>query len=137
MFSRNIPVLANRWFFAGSFRKCCDPLNTHTHTHSLSSHCPWPLSIPFLMGRKLQCHLSERNQGKLFPSFIIYNVSCKLWSASFLFFKNVCYVCCFHLNEFYVVWLWLCYFLCHNPNIKFVTQCRMQRPMRSKECVRM
>jgi hypothetical protein len=24
---------------------------------------------------------------------------------------------------------------CHNPNIMFVIKCRMQRPMRSRECV--
>ncbi len=65
MFSRNLLVLANRWFFVGSFRKCYGPLNTHTHTHSLSSHCPWPLSIPFLVGRKLQCHLSAPKTTKI------------------------------------------------------------------------
>jgi hypothetical protein len=27
VFSRNVPVLANRWFFAGSFRECSGPLN--------------------------------------------------------------------------------------------------------------
>jgi len=35
---------------------------------------PWPLSIPFLVGRKLQCHLSKWSQGRLHSSFNICNI---------------------------------------------------------------
>lgn len=35
VFSGNVPVVANRWFFAGSFRKCSGPLNILSRSISI------------------------------------------------------------------------------------------------------